>query len=114
MGRQCVLERKRRGAYHFEEDVHVFHGCLLGDAEGDCWDRSRGKGDGGVYVSKVQSYSVIIVIIIVIVIVIIIILIIIIAPSYLKGNLLTLKAAAAAASRSMSTMADSSDDKRRS
>ena len=112
MGRQCVLERKRRGAYHFEEDVHVFHGCLLGDAEGDCWDRSR--GDGRVYVSKVQSYSVIIVIIIVIVIVIIIILIIIIAPSYLKGNLLTLKAAAAAASRSMSTMADSSDDKRRS
>ena len=109
MGRQCVLERKRRrGAYHFEEDVHVFHGCLLGDAEGDCWDRSR--GDGRVYVSKVQSYSVIIVIIIVIVI----ILIIIIAPSYLKGNLLTLKAAAAAASRSMSTMADSSDDKRRS
>ena len=111
MGRQCVLERKRRrGAYHFEEDVHVFHGCLLGDAEGDCWDRSRGKGDGGVYVSKVQSYSVIIVIIIVIVI----ILIIIIAPSYLKGNLLTLKAAAAAASRSMSTMAASSEDKRRS
>ena len=109
MGRQCVLERKRRrGAYHFEEDVHVFHGCLLGDAEGDCWDRSR--GDGRVYVSKVQSYSVIIVIIIVIVI----ILIIIIAPSYLKGNLLTLKAAAAAASRSMSTMAASSEDKRRS